>query len=116
MQKKQPQENLLQESSDTDSKRYRPEMKCEELIQNIHDLCERYGMSYYALAKAADVSPSTLHELMTGKTKPYLYTVYKICNALDISISDLLLEESRVPGMVSELNEKEQELVYLYRK
>ena len=101
MQKKQPQENLLQESSDTDSKRYRP---------------ERYGMSYYALAKAADVSPSTLHELMTGKTKPYLYTVYKICNALDISISDLLLEESRVPGMVSELNEKEQELVYLYRK
>lgn len=74
------------------------------------------GMSYYALAKAADVSPSTLHELMTGKTKPYLYTVYKICNALDISISDLLLEESRVPGMVSELNEKEQELVYLYRK
>lgn len=116
MQKKQPQENLLQESSDTDSKRYRPEMKCEELIQNIHDLCERYGMSYYALAKAADVSPSTLHELMTGKTKPYLYTVYKICNALDISISDLLLEESRVPGMMSELNEKEQELVYLYRK
>lgn len=45
--------------------------------------------------KAADVSPSTLHELMTGKTKPYLYTVYKICNALIISISDLLLEESR---------------------
>lgn len=43
MQKKQPQENLLQESSDTDFKRYRPEMKCEELIQNIHDLCERYG-------------------------------------------------------------------------
>ena len=71
MQKKQPQENLLQESSDTDFKRYRPEMKCEELIQNIHDLCERYGMSYYALAKAADVSPSTLHELMTGKTKPF---------------------------------------------
>ena len=73
-------------------------------------------MSHYALAKMADVSPSTLHELMTGKTKPYLYTVYKICNALDISISDLLLEESRVPGMVSELNEKEQELVYLYRE
>lgn len=52
MQKKQPQENLLQESSDTDSKRYRPEMKCEELIQNIHDLCERYGMSYYGFGKS----------------------------------------------------------------
>ena len=73
-------------------------------------------MSHYALAKMADVSPSTLHELMTGKTKPYLYTVYKICNALDISISDLLLEESSTPGMVSELNEKERELIYLYRE
>lgn len=116
MQKKQSQENLLQESNNVDSKRYRPDVKCEELIQNIHDLCERQGISYYALARAADVSPSTLHELMTGKTKPYLYTVYKICNALDISISDLLLEESGTPGMVSELNEKEQELIYLYRK
>lgn len=116
MQKKQSQENLLQESNNVNSKRYRPDVKCEELIQNIHDLCERQGISYYALARAADVSPSTLHELMTGKTKPYLYTVYKICNALDISISDLLLEESGTPGMVSELNEKEQELIYLYRK
>lgn len=116
MQKKQSQENLLQESNNVDSKRYRPDVKCEELIQNIHDLCERQGISYYALARAADVSPSTLHELMNGKTKPYLYTVYKICNALDISISDLLLEESGTPGMVSELNEKEQELIYLYRK
>lgn len=116
MQKKQSQESLPKESNNVDSKRYRPDVKCEELIQNIHDLCERQGISYYALAKAADVSPSTLHELMTGKTKPYLYTVYKICNALDISISDLLLEESGTPGMVSELNEKEQELIYLYRK
>lgn len=116
MQKKQSQENLPKESNNVDSKRYRPDVKCEELIQNIHDLCERKGISYYALARAADVSPSTLHELMTGKTKPYLYTVYKICNALDISISDLLLEESGTPGMVSELNEKEQELIYLYRK
>ena len=112
----QSQESLPKESNNVDSKRYRPDVKCEELIQNIHDLCERQGISYYALAKAADVSPSTLHELMTGKTKPYLYTVYKICNALDISISDLLLEESGTPGMVSELNEKEQELIYLYRK
>ena len=116
MQKKQSQENLPQESNSGDFKRYRPDVKCEELIRNIHDLCERKGKSHYALAKMADVSPSTLHELMTGKTKPYLYTVYKICNALDISISDLLLEESSTPGMVSELNEKERELIYLYRE
>lgn len=116
MQKKQSQDTLPKESNNVDSKRYRPDVKCEELIQNIHDLCERQGISYYALARTADVSPSTLHELMTGKTKPYLYTVYKICNALDISISDILLEESSTPGMVSELNEKEQELIYLYRK
>ena len=53
----------------------------------------RNSVSYYALAREADISTSTLHALMAGKTRPYLYTVYKICNALDISILDLMVED-----------------------
>lgn len=109
------QERQTRKNVKVNEKRYRPDMKCEELIQNIREICEKRRISYYALAKEADVSPSTLHELMTGKTKPYLYTVYKICNALDISISELLREED-ILGEKSELSKTECELILLYRK
>ena len=49
-------------------KRYNPEQKCEDLIRNIREQCEKHNISYYALAKEADVSTSTLHTLMGGKT------------------------------------------------
>ena len=67
------------------------------------------------LAKEADVSTSTLHALMAGKTKPYMYTVYKLCNALDISIMDLLDDED-MPENTTELNTKEREIISTYRK
>ena len=61
-------------------KRYNPEQKCEDLIRKLREQCGSHNISYYALAKEADVSTSTLHALMAGKTKPYMYTVYKLCN------------------------------------
>ena len=96
-------------------KRYNPEQKCEDLIRNIRKQCENHDISYYALAKEADVSTSTLHALMAGKTKPYMYTVYKLCNALDISIMDLLDDED-MPENTTELNAKEREIISSYRK
>ena len=96
-------------------KRYNPEQKCEDLIRNIREQCEKHNISYYALAKEADVSTSTLHALMAGKTKPYMYTVYKLCNALDISIMDLLDDED-MPENTTELNAKEREIISSYRK
>ena len=36
-------------------KRYNPEQKCEDLIRNIRKQCENHDISYYALAKEADV-------------------------------------------------------------
>ena len=76
------------------TKRYNPNQRCSELIRHIQEHCERNSVSYYALAREADISTSTLHALMAGKTRPYLYTVYKICNALDISILDLMVEDA----------------------
>lgn len=96
-------------------KRYNPEQKCEDLIRNIREQCEKHNISYYALAKEADVSTSTLHTLMAGKTKPYMYTVYKLCNALDISIMDLLDDED-MPENTTELSAKESEIISSYRK
>ena len=96
-------------------KRYNPEQKCEDLIRKLREQCGSHNISYYALAKEADVSTSTLHALMAGKTKPYMYTVYKLCNALDISIMDILDEED-MPENTTELSAKEREIISSYRK
>lgn len=96
-------------------KRYNPEQKCENLIWKLREQCGSHNISYYALAKEADVSTSTLHALMAGKTKPYMYTVYKLCNALDISIMDILDEED-MPENTTELSAKEREIISSYRK
>ena len=96
-------------------KRYNPEQKCEDLIRKLREQCGSHNISYYALAKEADVSTSTLHALMAGKTKPYMYTVYKICNALDISIMALLDDED-MPENTTELSAKEREIISSYRK
>lgn len=96
-------------------KRYNPEQKCEDLIRKLREQCGSHNISYYALAKEADVSTSTLHALMAGKTKPYMYTVYKLCNALDISIRDILDDED-MPENTTELSAKEREIISTYRK
>ena len=96
-------------------KRYNPEQKCEDLIRKLREQCGNHNISYYALAKEADVSTSTLHALIAGKTKPYMYTVYKLCNALDISIMDILDDED-MPENTTELSAKEREIISTYRK
>lgn len=96
-------------------KRYNPEQKCENLIRKLREQCENRNISYYALAKEADVSTSTLHALIAGKTKPYMYTVYKLCNALDISIM-YILDDEDMPENTTELSAKEREIIYSYRK
>ena len=96
-------------------KRYNPKQKCEDLIRKLREQCGNHNISYYALAKEADVSTSTLHALIAGKTKPYMYTVYKLCNALDISIMDILDDED-MPENTTELSAKESEIISSYRK
>lgn len=87
------QKNDLKMEKYVVSKPYNPEEKCEQLVENIKLLCKERAISYYALAQKADISTSALHSMMTGKTKPYMYTVYKLCNALEIPISELLIDE-----------------------
>lgn len=96
------------------SGRYNPEEKSKELIRNINKIAELRGISHYTLAKRADISTSTLHSLLAGSSKPYMYTVYKLCNALDMPISDLLIEPA--DENIKSISKEEQELLETYRK
>lgn len=46
---------------------------------------------------------------MRGETKPYIYTVLTICDALDVTIADLLEKEA------SEYGEDVENLISAYR-
>lgn len=69
--------------------RYDPERECSKMVQRLRKICAAKGISVYAAARKANISVSTLNELLNEKTRPQLYTLYKICNALDIRIVDL---------------------------
>lgn len=50
----------------------------------------RRGKSLRAVAAAADVSPSLLSQVETGKTHPSVSTLYAIVNVLGISLDEIL--------------------------
>ena len=106
------QKNDLRMEKYVVSKPYNPEEKCEQLVENIKLLCKERAISYYALAQKADISTSALHSMMTGKTKPYMYTVYKLCNALEIPISELLIDEECEEQEVLTFDELQMLAVY----
>ena len=106
------QKNNLKMEKCVVSKPYNPEEKCEQLVENIKLLCKERAISYYALAQKADISTSALHSMMTGKTKPYMYTVYKLCNALEIPISGLLIDEECEEKEVLTFDELQMLAVY----
>ena len=106
------QKNNLKMEKCVVSKPYNPEEKCDQLVENIKLLCKERAISYYALAQKADISTSALHSMMTGKTKPYMYTVYKLCNALEIPISELLIDEECEEQEVLTFDELQMLAVY----
>ena len=106
------QKNDLKMEKCVVSKPYNPEEKCEQLVENIKLLCKERAISYYALAQKADISTSAFHSMMTGKTKPYMYTVYKLCNALEIPISELLIDEECEEQEVLTFDELQMLAVY----
>ena len=68
---------------------YDPKFECEALISRISELCKLKGYSYYAIAKKANISTSTMYSIMEGKTLPQLFTLFNICNVLEIPIASI---------------------------
>lgn len=74
---------------------------------------QQKGISVYAAARKANISVSTLNELLNEKTRPQLYTLYKICNALDIRIVDLFDDNASISKQDRQINHMIVEYQYL---
>lgn len=93
--------------------RYDPERECSKMVQLLRKICAAKGISVYAAARKANISVSTLNELLNEKTRPQLYTLYKICNALDIRIVDLFDDNASISKQDGQNNHMIVEYQYL---
>lgn len=94
---------------------YDIDQACRILIENIRNICTQKRITMTSLARRSDISQSTLSDLFKGRTKPQIYTLFKICNALDISIEKLfegiVIKEVRIDARVG--NQKKEQIAEL---
>ncbi len=62
----------------------------EDLGASIRAARTRKGLSLRAVASAAEISPSLLSQVETGKTQPSVGTLYALVNVLEVSLDELL--------------------------
>lgn len=51
------------------------------------------GYSVYKLAQISEISSTYIHEIEKGKKQPTVEVISKLCNALNITLSDFFKEE-----------------------
>lgn len=61
----------------------------ERFGEKVRKLREQKKMSQLELAQKANLDITTINEIENGNRDPLLRTIWKIANALDISISEL---------------------------
>lgn len=95
----------------------------KQLLANYADVPENLIEAIYALAKNTNLSTSSLSNLLNGKTKPYVYTLLLICDALSISITDLAdkdvsmtEDEKWIISSYRSLSTKKKEMLTTYIK
>lgn len=97
-----------------------------DVIERIKELCSERNISYYRLSKLSGIPTSTLSNYMQRGNTPSIYTIQKICNALEITLSqffstgnkyqELTVAQKEILDIYSSLNPKERELLYMYMK
>lgn len=94
---------------------YDPAKECENVIKKLKKMCKEKDISYYALAKKAGISTSTIYSIMNGKNTPQIFTLLKICNVLEISIHYLIDDSMEYKDRII-ISEDEEKLLNLYKR
>ena len=58
--------------------------------RNIRIIRERKSMSAQELASSCNFEKSNMSRLESGNTNPTIWTLYKICQALEVSLEDIV--------------------------
>lgn len=104
-------------------------MEVVDVHNRIKNMADERGLSAYELAKRSGMALSSLYNMFERGTMPKLETLEKICNGMDVSLSDffVFLSKPRVGGYLTEtdmalleanrkLTERNQEYLIIYAK
>ncbi len=83
-----------------------------DIIDRIKELTFEKGWTIYQLSNEAGIGQSTLTNMFTRGTLPSIMTLTKLCNALEITLSQFFKEE----GENENLSFKEKQLLNGFRK
>ena len=81
-----------------------------ELYNKIDELREKRGWTIYKLATKAGVSSTTIYNWRDNGSVPSLTLLEAVCNALDVSIYNFLLDEKDLTAITDE----QKEILFLY--
>ena len=74
-----------------------PTLDAKTVGEVILDYRKKTGISQEVLSGLADIGRTHLSAIERGERKPTLETLYRICNALDVKMSDVVKEiENRI--------------------
>ena len=104
-------------------------MNVDDVHNRIKDMARERGLTSYELAKRSGLVLSSLYNMFERGTMPKLETLEKICNGLDVSLSDFFsfLSKPQTGGYLTEndialleanrrLPERKQENLVAYAK
>lgn len=80
-----------------------------DVPKRIKELCKQKNISFYRLSKISGIPQSTLTNILNRGTVPSIYTLEKICHALDISLSLFFAEDK-----VYDLSCDQEKLIEFY--
>lgn len=94
------------------------------IAERIKELCERKGMTMYALSQKTGVTQSSLSSMMNKGRLPNFLTLSRICEGLDLTLAQFFTPEGKRPDLSPEqerlldvwdsLSKEEREAVKTY--
>ena len=80
------------------------------VLDKINELCIKEGWSHYELAKRANIPQSRLSNLFNRTNQPTISTLIRLCDALDITMSQFFSEDNKH----LDLNTDQEEILNLW--
>jgi transcriptional regulator with XRE-family HTH domain len=90
-------------------------MKVVDVHNRIKGLADERGLSPYELAKRSGMALSSLYNMFERGTMPKIDTLEKLCNGMEISLSDFFMFLSK-PRAGGYLSEKDMALIEINRE
>lgn len=75
----------------------------------LKEVRERIGMSQYRLAKVSGISQSTISDIENGKMSPSVDTMYRLCSALGVTLSEFFSDEQPSSDRISRLTPEQRQ-------